>query len=235
MARLKKSLVLITSLIIFCNTFAQKKGVRITYNTAEFTSTTEDMAAAMNIQLPENIDSLKKLYDPKSLNEKPIELATLLVIRKEKGPIQKIKVSSDTLISEFDLTTKKGAAIFYFKSKKGDGIDTIRIEGSYDKPENEFSIYEYKHTITGNRRTILGYECKQVMITEIVTSKIDMSKQEFHMNAWVTDKIFPVIPLQSILMLHTDILPEFTLLEVIRSPYGPGPHQLVASELKHEN
>ena len=210
---------------------AQQKEIKITYSTIEIVPTLEDMAAGMNIKLPANIDSLKRIYDPKSLNETPIQNGTLRVNRKENGPIYKISMARDTLLGEFNSISKTGAAVFYFKSKKGDGFDTVRLEGSYKNPENEFCKYEYKFYITGNRKNILGINCEQVMITEIINSKIDNSVRELHMNVWITDKLYPVVSIQSILKIYEDILPEYTLMEVVRSPDSAGPQFIFATEI----
>ena len=230
MTFLKTSILGIVFACVSFSSTGQNTGVQITYKTVEIDPTLGEMPTG-NLSNPPNFDSLLKMYDPKAVGAQPIKVATLQASRQLNGIIYKRKMGVDTLFSEFDTKTKLNTSILRFASKAGDSSETIRIALSYQLPENEFYSYAYKIEQTGNRKQILNYPCEQVMITETVTNKFDNSQQEYHTNAWITDKIAPSISLQSILLIHSDILPNFTLLEATRSPYGQPPHRIVASEI----
>lgn len=230
-----KKILLFLSLLICTYSYAQYKSVKIIYKTAEYVPTFGEVATSLNLKLPSNIDSIAQIYDPKSISEEPIEQGTLTAWRDTCSIVKRLKMTRDTIESEFDTQTKIGGAILHFPTAKKDSMETIRLYDKYDLLENVYFSYSYDVKFSGNEVKILDYMCRQVMIKETVTSKLDSSKREFFMNAWVTDKIVPPIPIQSILFIYEDILPNFTLLEVTRSPYGPGPHRLKATQVVFEN
>lgn len=230
---LKRSILGIALACLSLSVTGQHTGVQITYNTVEIDPTLGEIPTG-NLSTPPNFDSLLKIYDPKAVGEQPIKIAALQASRQANGIIYKRKIGIDTLFSEFDTKTKLNTSILRFKSKAGDSSEAVRIALSYQLPENEFYSFTYKIEQTGNRKQILNYSCEQVMITETVINKFDNSQQEYHTNAWVTEKIAPTIPLQSILLIHNDLFPNFTVLEATRSPYGQPPHRIIASEIVYK-
>jgi len=226
-------LILLIAFIHFSGqTMAQNKQAHITYRTVEFISTMEDVARDFNISLPPNIDSFKLLYDPKSIGEKPLQMGELHVNRDLSNVLKKFQINTDTVYKEFNLIDKVSTTFVRLNKKDGIGKDTVTIAIPYANSEDEFYIYKYKYELTGNRKAISGYLCEQLMIIEVISSKIDGSKQELSTNCWITKEIKPAISLQSVLMLHEDILPEYTVLEAIRTPYGQGPHYISATQIR---